>query len=306
MTTITIFPEYFGTFLISSSILKRFAVTTSPSAPPAGVDPVQPMASTCSGLRIGSSNSPCAVPRVQPRQSWYFSMCTFSRPMAFILATPHCSAFLSAGVPVTRAPISSLSSVRYWKACESIIPSPAIFTSAGFVPSSSGPFGAGRLSARTIHAPLTELPSITTAALAKTPRIRFLLAPFAHINSTTLSNAPAAIQFLRTCLSLLSYEISILNPLSSSLQALRAYRAVHIRQRGRSHLFTHLRPRPTLPARPSCDFISASIRSRAHSQYVVSLSPLFFLSHKRSKLGKSQKRNPAQWLRLLPNPHTPL
>src|SRR6267143_2735356 len=178
MTTITIFPESRDVFLTSSSISKRFTGTTSPSAPPVGVDPVQPIASTCSGLRIGSSNSPCAVPRVHPRQSWYFSLCTFSRPMAFILATPHSSAFLSAGVPVTRAPMSSLSSVRYWKACESIIPSPAILTSAGFVPSSSGPFGVGRLSARAVHAPPKENPIATTAASAKTRRISSLPAPF--------------------------------------------------------------------------------------------------------------------------------
>src|SRR6267378_7185771 len=187
MITSTIFPESREAFLTSSSISKRFAVTTSPSAPPAGVDPVQPIASTCSGLRIGSSNSPCAVPRVHPRQSWYFSLCTFSRPMAFILATPHSSAFLSAGVPVTRDPMSSLSSVRYWKACESIIPSPAILMSAGFVPSSSGPFGAGRLSARAVHAPPKENPSATTPA--KTRRIRFLLMPFAQTDSITVSDA---------------------------------------------------------------------------------------------------------------------
>src|SRR6266576_2814916 len=117
------------------------------------------------------------MPRDHPRQSWYFSLCTFSRPIAFILATPHSSAFLSTGVPVTREPMSSLSSVRYWKACESIIPSPAILTSAGFVPSSSGPFGAGRLSARAVHAALKENPSATAATPVKTRRIRILLTP---------------------------------------------------------------------------------------------------------------------------------
>src|SRR6266700_1423794 len=188
MTTSTIFPESREACLTSSSMSKRFAATTSPSAPPAGVDPVQPIASTCSGRRIGSSNSPCAVPRVQPRQSWYFSACTFSRPMAFILAAPHSSAFRSEGDPVTRAPMSSLSSVRYWKACESIIPSPAILTSDGFVPSSSGPFGIGRLSARAINAPLKEHPSATTATPANARRIRFLLALFAQTNSITHSD----------------------------------------------------------------------------------------------------------------------
>src|SRR6266576_3707424 len=128
------------------------------------------------------------MPRVHPRQSWYFSLCTFSRPIAFILATPHSSAFLSTGVPVTREPMSSLSSVRYWKACESIIPSPAILTSAGFVPSSSGPSGAGRLSARAVHAPLKENPSATAAAPAKTRRIHILLTPFAQTDSITVSD----------------------------------------------------------------------------------------------------------------------
>src|SRR5882762_10021018 len=189
MTTITIFPESREACLTSSSISKRFTVATSPSTPPACDDPVQPIASTCNGLRIGSSNSPCAAPRVHPRQSWYFSVCTFSRPMAFILATPHSSAFLSAGVPVTRAPMSSLSSVRYWKACESIIPWPAILTSAGFVPSSSGPLGVGRLSAHAARPAPKENPSATTATAVKTRRIRFLLTPSAHPNSTTLSDA---------------------------------------------------------------------------------------------------------------------
>src|SRR6266566_4518252 len=106
--------------------------------------------------------------------------------MAFILATPHCSAFLSAGDPVTREPMSSLSSVRYWKACESIIASPAIFTSAGLVPSSSGPFGAGRLSARVIPAPPQKNPSATTATLAKIRRIGLLLTPSGHTDSITL------------------------------------------------------------------------------------------------------------------------
>src|SRR2546421_10503554 len=186
MTTSTIFLESCEVCLTSSSILKRFTATTSPSAPAAGVEPVQPNASTCKGFRIGASNSPCAVPRVHPRQSWYFSLCTFSRPMAFIFPAPQSCAFRSDGVPVTRAPMSSLSSVRYWKACESIIASPAIFTSAGFVPSSSGPFGAGRLSARAIPAPPQENPSATTVTLAKIRRIRLLLTPSGHTDSITL------------------------------------------------------------------------------------------------------------------------
>src|SRR5438552_8595432 len=50
--------------------------------------------------------SPSAVPRVQPRQIVYFSVCTFSRPMDFIFAAPHSSALHSAGEPVTRPPRS--------------------------------------------------------------------------------------------------------------------------------------------------------------------------------------------------------
>src|SRR6266568_1747464 len=109
--------------------------------------------------------------------------------MALILAMPHSSAFLSPGVPVTREPTSSLNSVRYSNACESISPSPAIFTSAGFVPSSSGPFGAGLLSARSVCAPNPHRPSVTTATPVKTLRIHPLLAPLAHTNSTTHSDA---------------------------------------------------------------------------------------------------------------------
>ena len=55
----------------------------------------------------------------------------------------------------------------------------------------------------------------------------------------------------------------------------------------RKHLFTHPHPSPKLHARPSCDFISDSNRSCAHSLYPFS-SPLFFFLHrKRSKLRKS-------------------
>src|SRR5438132_7577425 len=137
--------------------------------------------------------------------------------MAFILATPHCSAFLSAGDPVTREPMSSLSSVRYWKACESIIPSPAILTSAGFVPSSSGPFGTGRLSACAVHGPPKHNPNAATANLSTTRPIRILLTPLPQTDSLTLS---AALPLL-----------------------------VLIRQPARSHLFTHFPPHPKLPSR---------------------------------------------------------
>src|SRR3984893_53701 len=132
--------------------------TISPSTPLAGVEPVQPMASTCSLCRVGASSSPSAVPRFQPRRSCHFSARTFSSPMARILAMPQSMAFCASGVPVTRAPTLSLSSVKYWNACEFIMPSPAIFVSAGLVPSSSGPlkrssarasFTLARLKART-------------------------------------------------------------------------------------------------------------------------------------------------------------
>src|SRR5438876_3454806 len=262
MTTSTIFPESREVCLISSSMSKRFAATTSPSAPPAGVDPVQPIASTCNCRRIGSSNPPCSVPRVHPRQSWYFSLCTFSRPITFILAAPQSSAFRSDGDAVTRAPMSSLNSVRYWNACESIIPSPAIFTSAGFVPSSSGPFGAGRLSARAVHAPPKQTPGATTQASKR--RIRFLLAPFTRTNSITLSDAPAAIRFLQFFSALLCVRrlprpglgVSALYFLLSSCRFTTLSLAfdawVHLRQLPCIPLFTHFPPHPTPPRRPSC------------------------------------------------------
>src|SRR6266403_94827 len=75
------------------------------------------------------------------------------------------------------------------------IPSPAIFTSAGFVPSSFGPFADGLSLARTVQAPAPKKPNATTATPAKTPRIAALLAPFARTDSITLSDAPAAEPF---------------------------------------------------------------------------------------------------------------
>src|SRR5260370_23130539 len=235
--------------------------------------------------------------------------------MAFLLATPPSSAFLSAGVAVTRDPMSSLSSVRYWKACESIIPSPAILTSAGFVPSSSGPFGTGRLSPRAVHATPKENPIAATATPAKTRRIRFLLTPFTQTNSTTLSDAPASIRFLPLNCFLSSGSflplctLRFLCPLCKILCFFSRHpphSAVHIRLRARSHVFTHSCPRPKLPPRPSCDSIQASIRIFAHSHSLASLPTSFLLSLRRNKLRKSHKRHPAQWLRLPTNPHTPL
>ena len=284
MTTSTIFPESREVCLISSSMSKRFAATTSPSAPPAGVDPVQPIASTCNCRRIGSSNSPCAVPRVHPRQSWYFSLCTFSRPITFILAAPQSSAFRSDGDAVTRAPMSSLNSVRYWNACESIIPSPAIFTSAGFVPSSSGPFG--RLSARAVHAPPRQNPSAANAVPASTRRIRFLLRAFTQTNSITLSDALPAFRF-PCALSTGNFSLRSLRTASTptgsgclcvSLPfffANSGFRSLHIAKPSFSHLFTRLLLRPKLPARPSCDFIPSSIRSCVRSQCLFCLLQLF-------------------------------
>src|SRR5712692_9374986 len=286
ITTSTIFPERREAFLTSSSMLKRFAVTTSPSAPPAGVDPVQPIASTCSARRIGSSNSPCAVPRVHPRQSWYFSECTFSRPMAFIFATPRSSALLSAGDPVTREPMSSLSSVRYWNARESIIPSPAIFTSAGFVPSSSGPFGAGRLSARAVHAPPKQNPIATTVAATNRRRICSLLAPLAHTNSITHSDD--AIRFLS----------AVARNRFPGLHHANFLRPSPPRNSTPLSSLPLPAARPTLPARPSCDFILAFICPYAHLQSLVSSPPFFFSSHKRSRLRNRQPRNPLRRLRL--------
>src|SRR5437660_548859 len=237
--------------------------------------------------------------------------------MAFILATPHCSAFLSAGDPVTREPMSSLSSVRYWKACESIIASPAIFTSAGFVPSSSGPFGAGRLSARAVHAPPKQTPGATTQASKR--RIRFLLAPFTRTNSITLSDAPAAIRFLQFFSALLCVRrlprpglgVSALYFLLSSCRFTTLSLAfdawVHLRQLPCIPLFTHFPPHPTLPRRPSCVFISPFARSCTHSQYLFCLPLLFLPPRQPSKLPKSHPRNPPPSPRLLPrNQKTPI
>src|SRR6267142_1385042 len=86
------------------------------------------------------------------------------------------------------------------------MPSPAIFTSAGFVPSSFGPFAAGLSLARSVNACAPKNPIVTTAIPAKTPRIAALLAPFARTDSITLSDAPAPIRFLCVlCVSALSF-----------------------------------------------------------------------------------------------------
>src|SRR5580704_2154623 len=170
---ITIFPRKRDVSFSSSSRLKKLAVTTSPSAPPAGVDPVHPIASTVNVCRTGEINSASAVPRVQPFHIVHFSARTFCRPIAFILPTPQSTAFCAAGVPVTRPPISSLNSVRYSKACESIVPSPAIFTSAALVPSSYAPLGA-----TSVFAFAQKL-----AASSPTPAInhRFLISTLASV-----------------------------------------------------------------------------------------------------------------------------
>src|SRR5882672_2502159 len=82
------------------------------------------------------------------------------------------------------------------------MPSPAIFTSAGFVPSSFGPFAAGLSLARSDQAPAPKNPIVTTATPARKRRIAALLAPFARPDSITLSDVPAAIRFLRVSLRL--------------------------------------------------------------------------------------------------------
>src|SRR5713226_7606419 len=138
--------------------------TTSPSTPAAGVEPVQPMASTCSLWRVGESSSASALPRFQPRHSCHFSACTFSSPMPRILAMPQSTAFCASAVPVTRAPTLSLNSVKYSNACEFIMPSPAIFASAGLVPSSSGPLKRSSARASPTHARLKPRTGIPTLA----------------------------------------------------------------------------------------------------------------------------------------------
>src|SRR5258706_10539854 len=113
-STNRIFPFKRPRFFASSSRLNKSIVTTSPSAPPAGVEPTQPIASTCSGRDMGERSFASVVPRVHPRQIVYFSVCTFSRPIAFIFAAAHSSDLRSLGDPVTREPMSSLNSARYW------------------------------------------------------------------------------------------------------------------------------------------------------------------------------------------------
>src|SRR6266478_3173081 len=170
-TTSTILPLSRERSLVSCSRSSKFTGTISPSTPLAGVEPVQPMASTCSLWRVGESNSASAVPRFQPRHSCHFSACTFSSPMPRILAMPQSTAFCASGVPVTRAPTLSLSSVKYSNACEFIIPSPAIFVSAGLVPSSSGPLNRSSPSA-ICAAPRSPHPSTAVPTLASHFRIR--------------------------------------------------------------------------------------------------------------------------------------
>src|SRR6266478_5678811 len=66
-TTSTILPLSRERSLVSCSRSSKFTGTISPSTPLAGVEPVQPMASTCSLWRVGESNSASAVPRFHPR-----------------------------------------------------------------------------------------------------------------------------------------------------------------------------------------------------------------------------------------------
>src|SRR5260370_716519 len=97
----------------------------------------------------------------------------------------------------------------------------------------------------------------------------------------------------------LRYPSLFFSLLSSYYRTPRVRCVVHIPQRGRSHVFTHLPPRPKLPASPSCDFISASIPSGAHSHAHVSLPSLFFLSLKRNKPPKNlPTKNPKRRLYL--------
>ncbi len=75
---------------------------------------------------MGEIISASAEIRVQPRESCQDSAWTFSRPILFIFSTPQAMAFAASGEPVTRPPISSLSSRRFSYVSVSIIPAPAI------------------------------------------------------------------------------------------------------------------------------------------------------------------------------------
>src|SRR5579859_7658017 len=137
----TTLPRYVLAFLMSFSRSDTLAVAISASTPLAGVDPVQPMAATVSLRGVGARIEASATPRVHPFHTGYFSARTFSSPMDFILARPQWRAFWSWEEPVSRAPMSSLSSVRYSNAWEFIAPFPAILTNPALVLSPSALLG---------------------------------------------------------------------------------------------------------------------------------------------------------------------
>src|ERR1700683_349789 len=130
------FPFQLAGFFISSSSWYELTGRTSASAPPTGVEPTQPMASIIRRRRIGEIISALAEIRVQPREICHVSAWTFSRPKLFIFSTPQAMALAASGEPVTRAPISSLSSRRFSYVSVFIIPAPATSASALRAPSS--------------------------------------------------------------------------------------------------------------------------------------------------------------------------
>src|SRR5882762_10342280 len=132
------------------------------------------------------------------------------------------------------------------------MPSPAIFPSAGFVPSSFGPFAAGLSLARSVQGPAPTKLIVTTAIPAKTPRIAALLAPFARTDSITLSDVPAPIRFLRVSLRLRFIPISILSTTVVRLPYI-AYSATH--------------PHPCLYASPSPPYTASEVILRLYLRF---------------------------------------
>ncbi len=88
--------------------------TTTSAWTPSGVAPVptlSPRPSITIGCRSGSTISALSLPRTH-LGTFTPSVCTFSRPSRFISLTAHSMARSSAGVPLRRLPMVSVSTAR--------------------------------------------------------------------------------------------------------------------------------------------------------------------------------------------------
>src|ERR1700678_3723537 len=93
--------------------------TTSPCAPPVGVEGLQPTDSTCRLRDAGEMTSPVADPRCHPLAMVNASRCTSETPFARNWLIAHCAACSYCSVPVRRTPRWSS---RYWSvAMESLV-----------------------------------------------------------------------------------------------------------------------------------------------------------------------------------------